>query len=682
MISLAWVAWFGCQGAGPGPCALASEAYGARICVDDVPDEDTWRGITRPSGGEVARSTKFVTPAREGARVEILFQDANTFQLHYDALVAGFPDAFAGVTPPQYLDLVLDPVDRELYVGGVEELRRDDGVVYAFTLVDDAATASATVDADDVRAVHDALSDRWGLDPLAFRPITPNQQLAAARWDLPFPIVGLAPVPYEAYATGVGFGTVRHFDPAGFAAAEAAAAYGYQDILLLDQTPNDVERPISGAITGTRQAALSHLAVRSASRGTPDAYVDDLDALAAAWEGQLVRLACDVDGYEIRAATRAEAEAAWAAMRPDPVVVDPPDTSADVPMVDLLAMPVEDAAARDLARQRYGGKATNLATLYQGVDDELQLRGFAIPMRGYADFVATGTLVVDLGDGARAHPFADVIAAWHADPVFLSDAAVRRERLAALRAAMRVAPVDPAFVAEVGDAIVATWGDTTTTVRLRSSSNAEDAVAFDGAGLYDSASGCLADDLDGDEAGPSWCDPDRGSERTVADALREVWASTWTTRAWEERAWYGIDGRDVAMAVLVNTRTEDERANLVAFSGDPREDDDRIRLDAQRGEIEVVSNDPDVVPESLRVEVVDGEVVDVERLTWSSEVPFGAAVLTDAEVEVVATSLWAIAQWFPLDEVPPPGRDVVWDTEWKVEADGRVIVKQIRPFLR
>jgi hypothetical protein len=30
----------------------------------------------------------------------------------------------------------------------------------------------------------------------------------------------------------------------------------------------------------------------------------------------------------------------------------------------------------------------------------------------------------------------------------------------------------------------------------------------------------------------------------------------------------------------------------------------------------------------------------------------------------------------------PEGNDVIWDTEWKVDTDGQVKIKQIRPYLR
>ena len=44
---------------------------------------------------------------------------------------------------------------------------------------------------------------------------------------------------------------------------------------------------------------------------------------------------------------------------------------------------------------------------------------------------------------------------------------------------------------------------------------------FSGAGLYDSFSGCLADDLDDDTFGPSHCDETKAGERGAMRALRK-----------------------------------------------------------------------------------------------------------------------------------------------------------------
>ena len=63
-------------------------------------------------------------------------------------------------------------------------------------------------------------------------------------------------------------------------------------------------------------------------------------------------------------------------------------------------------------------------------------------------------------------------------------------------------------------------------LRFRSSTNVEDSEQFTGAGLYDSFSGCLADDLDNDTAGPCACDAvgDRRAGRLSGDSqgLRQL----------------------------------------------------------------------------------------------------------------------------------------------------------------
>jgi hypothetical protein len=125
---------------------------------------------------------------------------------------------------------------------------------------------------------------------------------------------------------------------------------------------------------------------------------------------------------------------------------------------------------------------------------------------------------------------------------------------------------------------------------------------------------CLADETDGDTIGPSRCDPDQMRERDVCRGLTEVWASLWNMKAFEERAWYGIDHRQVAMGILVNTRTKGELANIVAFTGNPlRAGDDRYLVNAQVGELDVVSAKPGVWPEKVLLTVEGGAVVAIER---------------------------------------------------------------------
>ncbi len=684
MYKLLTLVFLGCdQAPGPDPTDTDEEpriCASGDGCVDDVPDRDTWAAISaRVATPEVRSAAKFLSPARDDARIPTIFLDAQEHPLHIDLLTGPLADRFPGITPPAYLDLVL-PAGRELFAGGIQEMT--DGT-WAFTVLDDPQVPASTVTQADLTRLHAALSADFLLGELKWLPITPLQQAAAAGFvGAPFDIIGLEPVSYEAYVLATGYGTIRHYDPAGFAAATAEVGFGFRDILVLDEAPIDVERPISGAVTGTRQAALSHLNVRSAARGTPSCYAEDLQALVEAWDGRLVQLTCAADGLEVRAASLTEAEAAWDALRPAPVEVEPPDLD-QRDLSPLLALPTTDVAARELARRQYGSKGTNLAALYQRLPgDAHEFPGFLIPISAYDDHLRAATWTVDLGDGPTNVSLYDTLEAWHADPAFYADGAARRDQLLDLADAIQSATVDEALLATVAAEIRATF-PANQGVRLRSSSNVEDVLTFSGAGLYDSTTACIADDDDDDVRGPSRCDPDQDDERPLADALRGTWASLWRIQAWEEREWYGVDHTRVGMGVLVNPRTRDEAANIVAFTGDPNDaDDDRMLINAQAGDLEVVSADPGVHPEQVRLTLADGAVSRITREVASSEVPAGAEVLDDDAYRSIGALLWTISQTFPLDQEPPPGRDVVWDTEWKQEASGRLVIKQIRPFLR
>ena len=84
-----------------------------------------------------------------------------------------------------------------------------------------------------------------------------------------------------------------------------------------------------------------------------------------------------------------------------------------------------------------------------------------------------------------------------------------------------------------------------TPMRCRSSTNNEDLPGFNGAGLYDSYT-------------------HRPDEGHIAKTIKQVWASLWTYRAFEERDFYRVDHLQTAMGVLVHPNYDDELANGVA----------------------------------------------------------------------------------------------------------------------
>jgi len=670
-----------------GPCDEANARLGQVVCVHSVPDDPTFDQITIASGSATEpQASKYMVPARTDARLPTLFMNVNAYTLHYEFLVTAFPDLFSGLSQTQYFDLILYPDTREYYAGTFSLYLGSTGFFYGFTIWDDPSDPTSTISLADATATWSALQPAFPLGTLSFVPGTEAQIAAASTWgDTPFPIAGLEEVAYEVYNPGEAYGTLRLYTLDELDAATDEASFGYQDIIGIEEAPTDLERVTAGIVTGTRQGALSHLSVRAGARGSPNCYVKDLMTELASWEGKLVRFECGADSYSIAEATVADAEAWWTDFRPDPTTICAPDLD-QLEMPGLLEASVSTAEERGTTTCQYGVKGTNLATLYRIVPPEYQLDGFLIPFHYYDDFVHTATWTVDLNDGQGAvlHSFAETMDAWFADETFLTDAALRRDNLDALRHAMEDSPVDPAVIEAIAPRIEAIWGNTSTYVRFRSSSNAEDTAGFSGAGLYDSETGCIGDDLDGDEVGPSQCDPEESDERTVAEAVATVWASLWTIEAWEEDSWYGIDPHTVAMGLLVDTKATAELANIVAFSGNPTsDDDDRYLVNAQAGELDVVLPDPGIWPESDLLTLSDtGELTEILRVESSSEVDAGELVLSDAQLQELGELFWDVVQVYPYDDVVPDDKDLLWDTEWKILSDGQLIIKQIRPYLR
>ena len=660
-------------------CDAAEARLGYRVCACRVPDAALWESITVSAGipGQ-RRTTKYMVPARADARLAANFMDANAFTMHYEFLRQSFPDQFANLSSRDYLTMIQDPVHREFFAGVITEyMLGGEAVLYGFGIWDDPADASTTITCDQARQVYNLLDPRFDLVPLAFVPSSANQRDMLAGCDVPSydPAVGVA---YEAYTQGVGYGTLRRYHISELQAATNAHAFGWQDLLVLDEAPTDIETVISGAMTGSQQGALSHLNVRSAARGTPNCYLAGAYDLLQAWEGQMVRLECGSTYWSVTKATPEQTQEFWDTLRPTPVTIPPADRDF-TECKALLEVPTDTAATRQVAANRYGAKGSNLAILYQRIESKYQLNGLLVPFHYYLDFIENQSWTVDLGNGPQSHSFSDTLNAWLNDSTFLTDGSVRRKRLTALQSAMQASNAS----VDLSALIRTVFGSDTTMLRFRSSSNAEDGLEFNGAGLYDSFSGCLADDLDGDTNGPSRCDASESKEHTVDRALTRVWASLWNPEAYDEREWYGINQRLVAMAVLVDPRIQQEQANIVAFSGTPTTPaDDRYLVNAQAGELDVVSADPGVYPEVNLLTLQDGSVTAIDRVRGSSEVPAATWVIDDSRLQELGHALWQITQVFPLDDPAPPDSTILLDTEWKIRADGQLIVKQVRPFLK
>jgi len=232
--------------------------------------------------------------------------------------------------------------------------------------------------------------------------------------------------------------------------------------------------------------------------------------------------------------------------------------------------------------------------------------------------------------------------------------------LAEFRATIEDAPM-PAALAEKLEQVQRLF-PAGTPIRARSSTNNEDLPGFSGAGLYDSFT-------------------HRPDEGHLESTIRQVFASMWNLRAFEEREFYRIDHFAAAMGVLLHPNYEDERANGVAVTRDILyRTAGTSYVNVQLGEDLVTNPEAESVPEEILLgwESQDGEqlmqrsnlIADDERLLSADHLASLRSVLNTIH-----------EQFSSLYHVSPDDPDFAMEIEFKITREGRLEVKQARPWV-
>jgi hypothetical protein len=73
------------------PCPAATARIKKRVCVVDVPNAAVFDGLVV---GSKLRFTRYLAPAKSGARLPLVFMDSNTYELHQDMVIRGFAPLF------------------------------------------------------------------------------------------------------------------------------------------------------------------------------------------------------------------------------------------------------------------------------------------------------------------------------------------------------------------------------------------------------------------------------------------------------------------------------------------------------------------------------------------------------------------------------------------------------------
>ena len=300
--------------------------------------------------------------------------------------------------------------------------------------------------------------------------------------------------------------------------------------------------------------------------------------------------------------------------------------------------------------QRVGAKAANVAELRRMLPAGVAPDGYAIPFSFYDRHMREG------GFYERAAQLA-------CDPELQADPAKREEALDDLRKAIKKA--DAARARRSGD---------------RRAAGALRRGTGDPLSLVDEQRGprgvqrCGAVRL-------VHAPPRRGQARTKT--IKQVWASLWNFRAFDEREFHRIDHLGAAMGVLVHPNFDDELANGVAVTKNPYDPNwPGFYVNVQVGESLVTNPDPNATPDELLISAIGehGEY-ETQYIRHSTLTENGAPVMTPPQIKGLTLLLETIQERFKVIYGRQDDDAFAMDVEFKVDAAGNLAVKQARPWV-
>lgn len=647
-----------------------------RTAADDwknqiVTGAEVFRSAT---GLEQLRWVKFVLRPSEPWRV--YFQDSTKYPFHYEFATQRLAP-FAGMTREAFDGVTLHTEGRQLVLGAVLFPPRPNLNEFAvqFVGLDEYLPAQVAAWMQHVRnAVHSATGAQALYMPV-YEQAAAARREAAALEELGVTVAAIDrwTTQNHVYSPGWALGRLRYIPAAEIEDAFSSGALLPGDILLTDGLP--AETPlVAGIIALTPQTPNSHTAILARSFGIPFAHVPDTadHARLRSLDGRKAVLRATVStgqgrvkvidaGDVLPAAVEAELLALKA---PQPIGYTPRQTAG------ALSRPAEQLQPADV--RHFGGKAVNYGLLRRTIPANCP-PGIGLSFDLWDAFL-------DQSLPAFGRTLRQEIAARLAPHQTFPppQMAQLKAALASIRALIRVTALPASQQAAVVSAL--SGFDPMRKIRFRSSTNLEDGATFTGAGLYDSYSGCLADDTDGDTTGPSHCDPAEPEERGVFRAIQRVFASYYNDNAYLERIRHGVVESECGMAVLVHHSFPDEfeRANGVASLAYRFQFFNSIdgSLVTQAGAESVTNPDGTAAPEVVSL-YRSGNISYFELLQNSSRVPLGAKVMQWESDYAQFAGLFASVgnAWRALT---PARTAFSLDFEYKKDANLGLIVKQVR----
>ncbi len=427
-----------------------------------------------------------------------------------------------------------------------------------------------------------------------------------------------------------------------------------KDIVIFKSIPNDLTH-VSGIITDAPQTPLCHINLKAKQNNTPNSYIKGAatDPAIAPLIGKYVHYKVTADGFEIEEATQAEVDNFFESIRPQ----NPQIPERNLSVTTLANLDDIGNANADA----YGSKAANVAELRKILPAGMVPDGFGIPFYYYDEYMKHNNFYAEAQEMMN-------------NEEFKSDPAKREADLKAFRKKLKKGEV-PQWM---DDAIEAKYQELKgkqpegQNIRARSSTNNEDLVGFNGAGLYDSNT--HKQDATEDEG-------------RFIKTVRQVWSSLWTYRAFEEREFYRIDHTKAAMGVLVHPNYKDELANGVAVTKniyEPRWEG--FYVNVQVGEDLVTNPDAESIPDEY---LISRKVSDIDYnyeyetifIRHSNQTTGGTNVLSDTHAQQLISAMEKIQSHFKRVYNAQYDSSFAMDIEFKVTKDNELHIKQARPWV-
>ena len=383
--------------------------------------------------------------------------------------------------------------------------------------------------------------------------------------------------------------------------------------------------------------------LRAIQDNVPNAYIEDplsIDSISNLL-GNYIYYKVEEETFQIREATLAEVNDWYEALRP---------TEEQIPVRDLSITAIMDLddIQFDMSTA-FGAKCTNVATMRTfGFPEGTIPDGYGVPFYFYDEFMIYNNFYEE----------AEVMIN---NPSFINDIEFREDRLRDFRDDIKDAPM-PDWMMDALQEMHDSF-PVGTAVRCRSSTNNEDLPGFSGAGLYTSKTQHL-------------------DEGHISKSIKQVYASMWNFRAFEERDFYRVDHFQAAMGVLCHPNFQEEKSNGVGISIDPiYATEGTFYLNTQVGESLITNPDPNSVPEEILLYEDPDQGAGYLVLRLSNLVEQGELVMDQIYLDQMREYLGIIHDEFAILYGVEGVEGFGMDIEYKVTAQDQLAIKQARPWV-